>query len=107
MTVKSGMGFYKLDGHEAVPVPVEDAVEWARWFEMADRRVAETKTGKMTWVSTVFLGIDHRFGGDQPILFETLVFGGPLDGEMDRYATWEEAERGHKVMVGRVSEANE
>lgn len=54
-------------------------------------------------VSTVFLGLDHRmFGEGPPILFETLVFGGPNDGRMERYCTWEEAERGHKVMCGIV-----
>jgi hypothetical protein len=52
-------------------------------------------------VSTVFLGIDHAWEGP-PLLFETMVFGGPLDEEMERYSTWEEAERGHAVMARRV-----
>ena len=51
-------------------------------------------------VSTVFLGIDHSFDSDsEPILFETLVFGGDLDGEMQRYSTWKEAVKGHAEMV--------
>ena len=54
-------------------------------------------------VSTVFLGIDHNFGGKgKPILFETMVFGkGDLvpDNWMARYCTWEQAEAGHKAIV--------
>lgn len=102
------MLYYTLDGHE--PVPCEDVLEWGRWFETADqkRRVAETFLGDVR-VSTVFLGLDHHFGFDRlehvPILFETMVFGGPLDQEQERYATWDEAEAGHEEMVKRVREA--
>jgi hypothetical protein len=44
--------------------------------------------------------MDHGRGGDgKPVLFETLVFGGPLDGDMWRYCTWTEAEAGHASVV--------
>ena len=37
-------------------------------------------------VSTVFLGIDHGFGFTKnPILWETMVFGGPHDAYQERY----------------------
>lgn len=65
------------------------------------RRVAQTDIGE-SHISTVFLSHNHAFDGGTPILFETLVFNGPLDGEMDRYCTWEEAEQGHRNMVDRV-----
>lgn len=68
------------------------------------RRVASTEVG-LSWVSTVFLVHDHQYGDGPPLLFETLVFEGVLDGECERYATWEEAERGHAEMVRRVREA--
>lgn len=55
-------------------------------------------------VSTVFLGLDHQYGDGPPLLFETMVFGGPLDHEMNRYSTWNEAEKGHQEMVERVSQ---
>lgn len=45
-------------------------------------------------VSTVFLGMDHGFGGT-PLLFETMVFGGEFDGWCMRWSTWDEAESGH------------
>lgn len=59
-------------------------------------RVARDQINEKCFVSTVFLGLDHNYAqtGD-PILFETLVFGGPMDGEMYRYCTYAEAEQGH------------
>lgn len=72
-----------------------DLMEWARWFEKDNRRVADTKK-KGIRVSTVFLGLNHRFGPGEPLLFETMIFGGKHDQYQDRYCTWEEAEKGHK-----------
>lgn len=85
------------------PVPVSDLTKWAKGYETLDRRVAYTDVGDVK-VSTVFLGLDHNFSDDgPPVLFETCVFGGTLDGEMDRYSTWDEAEAGHAAMVARVA----
>lgn len=55
-------------------------------------------------VSTVWLGLDHGWGNDgaPPVIFETMVFGGKLDEEMDRYSTLADAERGHAAMLARV-----
>lgn len=87
------------------PVPCEDLITWAKWLEKADRVVKKDnvyqKDGKVM-VSTVFLGLDHSFGQGPPLLFETLVFEGSLDGEMDRYSTWAEAEKGHEIMLQKV-----
>lgn len=88
---------------DGIPERSTDALEWAGWFETADRTVARTEMGDVL-VSTVFLGLDHSFGKGVPILWETLVFGGKLDGEMDRYTTREAAEKGHARMVSRVKE---
>ena len=92
---------YILDGHNVVVC--DDLIKWAEWFEVADRTVARTKIGVVK-ISTVFLGLDHQFSGGKPLLFETLVFGGELDGEMDRYSTWDEALNGHEKMVERVKD---
>lgn len=94
---------YILQGHEPVQCP--SAVEWARWFETADRRVAFDKIETVE-ISTVFLGLDHAFGlGPTPLLFETMVFGGPLNDEMQRYTTWDAAVVGHQRLVGEVRRA--
>lgn len=96
---------YILEGKRAVPV--ESALTWGKWFEKnrAQRQVCVDMLPDGVRVSTVFLGLDHSFGAGPPLLFETLVFEGPMDGEMDRYSTWDEAERGHAAMVERVRAA--
>ena len=88
------------------PVPATDSMEWAEWMETssAERRVAKTEIGEVK-VSTVFLALDHSFGGSAPVLWETLVFGGPLDGEMERYTSRDKAVAGHAAMVKRVEAA--
>ncbi len=92
--------YYILDGHEAVTVP--DMLTWGQWWETADRRGAVVSGGD-AGKTTVFLSMDHNFGGrGAPLLFETMVFGGPLDEEQERYADWSQAEQGHKRMVKRV-----
>jgi hypothetical protein len=91
--------YYRLERHKAV---VEsDLSTWARWFGTANRVVKQTEVAKGVEVSTVFLGIDHNFSrssGD-PVLFETLIFGGARDQECERYRTWDEAAQGHERIV--------
>lgn len=92
---------YVLDGK--TPVLEPDLLKWARMFEdSSGRRVAQDMIGDVR-VSTVFLGLDHNFDDEgPPLLFETMVFGGSLDEETERYATWEQAEAGHAAMIERV-----
>jgi len=89
---------YTLDGHKPVPC---DLLTWGQFLATGGRTVKKDTIGE-SLVSTVFLGIDHGFGEGPPLLFETLVFKGPLADEMDRYSTWEQAEQGHAAMVERV-----
>jgi hypothetical protein len=77
---------------------------WARWFAGAARIVKQEQVGE-SWVSTVFLGLDHNFSGEgPPILWETMVFGeGNHEQECDRCSgTWEQAEAMHQNMVERM-----
>lgn len=95
-------GKYRLEGH--TPVACEDLLEWAQSFESSERRVAQTDIKDGVRVSTVFLGMDHNFGSDgPPLLFETMIFGGPHDGYQVRYPTWDEAERGHEEAVSMAA----
>ncbi len=93
--------YYVLDGR--TPVPAQTLEAWARMFEdIEGRRVGWTVLTVEIAVSTVFLGFDHSFGGGPPVLFETMIFGLSADGEwghQHRYATWDEAERGHDLAV--------
>jgi len=90
------------------PIAV-DMMTWAKWFEKSGRRriVAQDRVGKAQ-VSTIFLGLDHGgfITGGPPILFETMIFGGPLDGDGARYATYREAEKGHAEFLTRAREAH-
>ena len=111
------------EDHQVVPEP--DLFVWARWFESADRHVAETLVGPYR-VSTVFLGLDHDFGGVRglrlealgleiqtsrpPLIFETMVFDNSREESSPwfsrtfhpsfhfqrRYRSWGEAKSGHE-----------
>jgi len=97
--------YYALGPDGRTPVPRADLFSWAALLEDAEkRRVALTRLDRGVEVSTVFLGIDHRFWDDgPPLLFETMTFAGKnarrLHGRMRRYSTWEEAEAGHRRVV--------
>lgn len=96
---------YILDGK--TPVREPDQKKWAEWFGRNDRTVARTDVSSLM-VSTVFLAIDHSFGGSIPVLFETMVFDDY--GEFERldytttrrYHTWDEAVEGHNEVVADV-----
>ena len=97
------MEHYILDSQkQAHPATFEEYAAWLNGNSDC-RRVALTKVGAAA-VSTVFLGLDHSWDGGAPLIFETMVFGGPLDQEMTRYSTWDEAQRGHEAMVERVKQ---
>ena len=95
---------YILDGKRVVPA--SSLEQWARFMEDTDsRRVADTSL-RGCRVSTLCLGLDHRFIGEgPPLVFETMVVGGPLDQDTQHYATWQEAEHGHWAAVRAVREA--
>jgi hypothetical protein len=67
-----------------------------------NRVLAQTEVGPLL-VSTVFLGVDHDFGGGPPVLWETMIFNAPddhpLDGYQDRYTSREAAMEGHARAV--------
>ena len=81
--------------------------EWSRAYsDMEYKRVALTKLPDGKEVSTVWLGLDHSFGGALPLFFETMVFPGDGTGrDLDaaRYSSEEEARVGHAAMVERWS----
>ncbi len=117
--IKAVFGHYILIGHEVLQV--DDVLDFARWFETAERRVRVSQVGPYC-VSTVFLGLDHRFGGNgPPVLFETMVYIAMpdeirlpfnnvihldhsfLDHQL-RCCTWGEAEVQHREMIDVVKE---
>jgi hypothetical protein len=105
---------YILDEH-GEPQPCDDVLVWGEWFERSqrtgervlahDRNERRVEGEPEIFISTVFLALDHNWGEGPPILWETLVFGGLLDGEMQRYATRAAALAGHRAMCLRVMES--
>jgi hypothetical protein len=77
-------------------------LDWLERFEDVEhKRVARTDLPGGGFVSTVWLGLDHGFGGHR-LIFETMVFetgDEERDGDQDRYSTLEEAKAGHEAMV--------
>ena len=100
---------YILDSNQD-PVAEDDLIVWAKWMERANKeRIVQKAELGNSIVSTVFLGLDHSFGDDSgiPILYETMVFGGALADEEQRYSTKEQALEGHRQMCNRVRKAEE
>ena len=101
---------YILNDH-GEPVLEPDLLKWAAWFEAhyghpsqeGNIRVACECVGYYE-VSTVFLGLDHSFRPDNPVLWGTMVFGdGPLAGILTRCSgSREQAEAMHARMVDKL-----
>jgi len=95
--------YWILDADGRTPIGTQDLHEWARLCasqgeDAGGRRVGwDYDNERGITVSTTFMGIDHNYmPSGPPILFETMIFGGPHDQYTERYATWDEAERGHQ-----------
>lgn len=99
--------FYKLGPDGKTPIPCTREEYAADEIMFGVRFVGADTLEGSTRVSTLFLAIDHGMGRPgPPILFETRIEGGPLSGESNRYATWDEAERGHAEMFARALAAS-
>jgi len=86
---------------EGRPISME---EWARLREQGNTVAKDdiiTKDGRTVLVSTIWLGMDHRFGDDgPPLIFETMVFEQGMAEELCwRYSTEKEAKDGHDMTV--------
>ena len=91
------MNCYKLDENKkAVPCTLNEFSDGLSDRVMKQEAIGEAK------VSTVFLGLDHNFMGGEPVLFETMIFGGKHGGYQKRCSTWEMAEKMHQDAVALV-----
>jgi hypothetical protein len=92
------MKYYYLKGKEIHET--NNILKWGKEFEKIENRRVAKATFTDTDVSTVFIGIDHRFlfePAGAPLLFETMIFGSIADNYCDRYETWEQATKGHII----------
>jgi len=87
--------YYDMDGK-----PIDDVLAWAKMFENKNRLIKqEYILGKLVFLSSVWLGIDHSFTfAGKPLIFETMGFCQLCNEEfiMDRYSTKKETIEGHK-----------
>jgi hypothetical protein len=92
------IGSGRFYGYEGEPISHE---QWLRLLANEDgRQVARDELPDGVEVSTVWLGIDYGRGHTlRPLVYETVIFGGPLEGRGARYATREEALAGHAQAV--------
>lgn len=80
--------------------PMEDLSEWSRLRrDPHASTVARTELPGGVIVSTVWLGINLSVNADQPLIFETMIFGGPHDNAMWRYPTEPAALAWHDQIV--------
>ena len=123
-----GLRNYVTNSH-GDPMPCDDLLLWAKWFQDGNRRVAEDDIDG-TRISTVFLGVDHGFpradqlegtmhetmrevldggvmrttGDYRPVLWETMTFTDDDDGCSHaglqyRYSDRQHAINGHAGLV--------
>ncbi len=104
--------YWRLQGEEIVPCTMLENIEDHRQRTKVIQqhgpnadpwRVRHSGFGDIS-VSTVFLGLAHGYvpSTGAPIVFETHVFGGPLDDEQQRYSSWRAAVNGHYRMIERI-----
>jgi len=75
--------------------------QWADLYTRP-RTIARTSSPRGT-VSTIYMGLDMGIGrGLPPLIYESMVFGGDLDGYVDRYPTRAMALAGHRAIVRGV-----
>ena len=82
---------------------------WVRWMWEQKGRGGLAVVGRAEWpdgtrVSTVFLGNDMAFGMDEPLFWESMVFGSAYDKDrpQERYTSQRAALNGHLALLERV-----
>jgi len=95
--------WYTLDENNK-PLVSTSIIEAAEWLENNPERkaVKQEHIGDI-FISTVFLGLDHAWDSDIPVLWETMIFGGEHDQYQDRYTSHEDALEGHQIALNLVN----
>ena len=93
--------YYILD-HENKPIEASLEI-FDKWIQVNPlKKPVKQEFVDKVYISTVFLGLDHSYGGIVPLLWETMIFEGSLDGYQERYTSYEEALTGHEFAVQMV-----
>jgi hypothetical protein len=94
--------WYILDNNnKPVAKPMLEAAKWLE--EGSDRRIVKQDQINDVFVSTVFLGLDHAWDSNVPVLWETMIFGGEHDQYQERYTSHEDALEGHEKALTLIT----
>jgi hypothetical protein len=89
--------------------------QWAQKLEDEDyRHIARDVIGSeepldpapLITVATFWLGLNHDWRSDEPLIYETIVVGGEHDTTGMRYATENQAREGHRRVVDELRVAH-
>jgi hypothetical protein len=95
--------WYTLDENNK-PIKVTSLIEAVEWMENnPERKAVKQEHIGDVFISTVFLGLDHSFQSDKPVLWETMIFGGDHDQYQERYTSYEDALLGHQIALNLVN----
>lgn len=76
--------------------------DWVYLGEDHEYRIVKQDQVGRVRVSTVWLGIDMGWGRSEPLIFETMIFGGKHDLETWRYSSEAEAMAAHTLILSAV-----
>ena len=97
------MAWYILDENNK-PVKSTGIQEYSDWEKAnQDKKYLKQEFVDDIHVSTVFLGLDHAWQSDIPVLWETMIFGGEHDQYQERYTSYEDALEGHQTALNLVN----
>lgn len=97
------MSYYDQDGKPITHAQWQDA-----WVKTDERRLGKTQIGNFH-ISTVWLGMNHRYNEGPPLIFETMIFNenkNYQDIGCQRYSTKDEAFAGHLDAIKWVQKTN-
>lgn len=94
--------YYLNDDHTTRPCTIEEWIDQIKTLSKEDRKHVGIDRMEGKLISTVWLGINHAIIGEEPMIFETMVFVD--DGHMQdiycrRYSNWDDALKGHNKAV--------
>jgi hypothetical protein len=93
--------WYILDNNNnPIAKPTLEAVKWLE--DNNHRRVVKQEHIGDIFISTVFLGLDHSWNSDIPVLWKTMIFEGEHDQYQKRYTSHKDALEGHKIALELV-----
>jgi hypothetical protein len=95
--------WYILDNNNK-PIHSTSITEAVDWMENnPQRKVVKQEHIGDVYISTVFLGLDHSWNSDIPVLWETMIFGGEYDQYQDRYTSYKDALEGHQIALNLIT----